>query len=153
MQALSSPTQSSPRGTAPGYPANHFEGHFGGLRAHQRSLRIRRPPESIIKAIIRIINSIRRCSHDEPRVRHAVPHLDILITALIIDSDGRTPRLPGILDNHKAARVYYQSDYQNIQARSSRTQSSQRSPPPSVSDNRFDNRPGRMDPELARDPC
>ena len=62
---------------------------------------ITRPPESIIKAIIRIINWICRRSHNEHRVRHVGPHLGILIIALIIDSSGRTPRSPGILDNHK----------------------------------------------------
>ena len=65
-----------------------------------------------------------------------------MIFALIIESGGRPLRSPGILDDHKAAGVDYQSEYQNLQMRSSRTQSSPHDPLPEVSDNRFDNRLG-----------
>ena len=47
-----------------------------------RILGITRPPESIIKAIIRI----SKCGHHEPRVHNAVPCLESPIIALIIDS-------------------------------------------------------------------
>ena len=81
-----------------------------------------------------------------------VVQLESLIIALITHSGGRTLRSPGVLDDHKAAGVDYQSDYQNLQVRSSRTQSSPRDPLPGVSDNSFDNRLKRADPALTRDP-
>ena len=65
---------------------------------------------------------------------------------------GRTLRSPGILDDHKAAGVDYQSDYQNLQVRSPRTQGSPRDPPHGISDNRFDNPLGRTDSALPGDP-
>ena len=80
-----------------------------------------------------------------------VAQLESLIIALITHSGGRTLRSPGILDDQKAAGVDYQSDYQNLQVRSSRTQGSQRGPLHGICDNRFDNPHGRTDSALPGD--
>ena len=69
---------------------------------------ITRPPESIIKAIIRT----SRCGHHELRVRNVVLCMGSVIIALITHTDGRTLRSPGILDDHKAAGVDYHNDSQ-----------------------------------------
>jgi len=80
-----------------------------------------------------------------------VAQLESLIIALVIDSGGRPLCSPGIFDDHKAAGVDYQSDYQSPQVRSSRTQSSPRDPLPGSPDNRFGNRLKRADSALTRD--
>ena len=77
-----------------------------------------------------------------------VAQLESPIITLIIDSGGRTLRSPGIVDDHKAAGVDYQSDYQNLQVRSSRTQGSPRGPLHGICDNRFDNPLARTDSAL-----
>ena len=81
-----------------------------------------------------------------------VAQLESLIIALITHSGGRTLRSPGVLADHTPAGVDYQSDYQNLQARSSRTQGSPRGPLHGIRDNRFDNALGRTDSALPEDP-
>ena len=67
-------------------------------------------------------------------------------------ASGRSPRSPGIVDDHRAAGVDYQSDYQDLQMRPSRTRGSPRDPPPGISDIRFDNRREWTVSALARYP-